>query len=48
MWEPERMKDGALRNEEMGSYKSSREFKVPQTELERYVKDRQKISGDAV
>jgi hypothetical protein len=42
------MKYGALRNKEMGSYKSSREFKVPQTTLQRYVKDRQKISVEAV
>jgi len=42
------MKNGPLRDKEMGSYKSSREFKVPQTTLERYVKDRQKISGEAV
>jgi len=42
------MKDGVLRNKEMGSYKSLRKFKVPQTTLECYVKDRQKISGEAV
>jgi len=42
------MKDGALGNKEMGSYKSSREFKVPQTTLKHYVKDLQKITGEAV
>jgi len=34
----------AIRNKEMGSYKASRVFNVPQTTLECYVKDRQKSS----
>jgi len=48
LWEPERMKNGVSGNKKIGSYKSSREFKVPRTTLERYVKGRQKISGEAV
>jgi hypothetical protein len=32
----------ALRNKDVGSYKASRVFNVPQTTLEHYVKDRQK------
>ena len=32
----------------MGSYKASRVFNVPQTKLERYVKDRQKSSSETV
>jgi len=49
-WDPERMKAAieAVRNKEMGSYKSSRVFNVPQTTLERYVKDRQKSSNKTV
>jgi len=35
----------ALSNKEMGSYKASRVFNVPQTTPERYVKDRQKSSS---
>jgi len=38
----------AIRNREMGSYKASRFFKVPQTTLERYVKDQQKNSSETV
>jgi len=38
----------AVRNKEMGSYKASRDFNVPQKTLERYVKDRQKSSSEAV
>ena len=38
----------AMRNKEMGSYKSSRVFNLPQTTLERYVKDRQKSSNETV
>jgi len=38
----------AIRNKEMGSYKASRVFNVPQTPLERYVKDRQKSSSETV
>ena len=37
-----------IRNREMGSYKASRVFNVPQTTLERYVKDRQKSSNKTV
>jgi len=35
IWDPERMKVAieAMRNKEMGSYKASRVFKVPQTTL---------------
>jgi len=49
-WDPERMKAAieAIRNKEMGSYKASRVFNVPQTALERYVKDRQKSSSETV
>jgi hypothetical protein len=48
-WDPERMKAAieAIRNKEMDIYKASRFCNVPQT-LQRYVKDRQKISGEAV
>jgi hypothetical protein len=38
----------AMRNKEVGSYKASRIFSVPQTTLERYVKDRQKSSSETV
>jgi hypothetical protein len=43
-WDPARMKAAieAMRNEEMGSYKASRGFTLPQTTLQHYVKDRQK------
>jgi len=37
-----------MRNKEMGSYKASRVFSVPQTTPERYVKDRQKSSIEAI
>jgi hypothetical protein len=49
-WDPERMKASieAIRNKEMGSYKVSRVFNVPQTSLEHYVKDRQKRSSETV
>jgi hypothetical protein len=49
-WNPERMKAPveAIRSKEMGSYKASRVFNVPQTTLERYVNDRQKISSEAM
>jgi len=49
-WDPERMKAAieALRNKEMGSYRASRIFNVPQTKLQRYVKDRQKSSSEAI
>jgi hypothetical protein len=38
----------AMRNREMGSYKTSRFFNVSQTTLERYVKDQQKSSSKTV
>jgi len=38
----------AIRNKEIGSYKASRFFNVPQTTLESYVKDRQKSSSETV
>ena len=38
----------AIRNKEMGSYKASRVFNVPQTTLDRYVKDRQERSSETV
>jgi len=49
-WDPERMKAAikAIRNREMGSYKASRFFNVPQTTLKRYVKDQQKSSSETV
>jgi hypothetical protein len=37
-----------MQNEEMGSYNASRFFNVPQTTLQRYVKDRQKSSSETV
>jgi len=48
--DPERMKAAikAMRNKEMGCYKASRVLSVPQTTLQRYVKDRQKGSGGAI
>ena len=38
----------AVRNEEIGNYKASRAFDVPQTTLHSYVKDRQKSSSEAI
>jgi len=38
----------AMRNKEMGSYKGSRTFNVPQTTLQLYIKDRQKSSNEAI
>jgi hypothetical protein len=38
----------AIKNRELGSYKASRFFNVPQTTLERYVKDQQKSSSETV
>jgi len=38
----------AIRDEEMGSYKASRVFNLPQTTLQRYVKDRQNSSSEAI
>jgi hypothetical protein len=48
--DPERMKAviEAIRNKEMGRYKASRILNVPQTKLERYVKDRKKSSSEIV
>jgi hypothetical protein len=39
-WDPERMKAAveAIRNKEVGSYKVSRVFNIPQTTLQSYVK----------
>jgi len=41
-WDPERMKATieTMRNKEMGSYRASRVFNLPQTTLQLYVKDR--------
>jgi hypothetical protein len=49
-WEPERMKAPveAIRSKEMGSYKASGVFNVPQTILESYVYDRQKSSSETI
>jgi hypothetical protein len=49
-WDPERMKAAieAMKNEEMGSNKVSRVFNLPQTTLQRYVKDRLKSSSEAI
>jgi len=38
----------AMRNKEMGSYKASRVFNVQQITLQRYDKDRQKSSSEAI
>jgi hypothetical protein len=38
----------AIWNKEIGSYKASRVFSLPQTTLHRYVKDRQKSSSETV
>jgi hypothetical protein len=35
-------------NKEMGRYKASRFFNIPQTTRERYVKDRQKSSSEVI
>jgi hypothetical protein len=49
-WDTERMKaaNKAIRNREVGSYKASRFFNIPQTTLEPYVKDQQKSSSETV
>jgi len=49
-WDPERMKAAieAIMNKKFGSYKAYRFFNVPQTTLQRYVKDGQKSSSDTV
>lgn len=48
-WDPDRMKNAvkAVRKKEMGSFKASRIFNVPQTTLERYVKMSDKEDGSA-
>ena len=38
----------AIMNKEMGSYKASTVFIVPQTTPERYIKDRQRSSSETV
>ena len=49
-WEHERMKAAteATRNKKMGSCKTSGVFNLPQTTLERYVKDREKSLSEIV
>ena len=49
-WDPERIKAPieAMRYKEMGNYKASRVFNVPQRTLQRYVKDWQKSSSETV
>jgi hypothetical protein len=49
-WDPKRIKAAikTIRNREMGSYKASRFFNVPQTTVEGYVKDQQKSSSGTV
>ncbi|XP_069671208.1 uncharacterized protein [Periplaneta americana] len=49
-WNPEQMKMAvqAVRNGEMGSFKAARIYNVPQTTLERYVKDEMKSPTDVV
>jgi hypothetical protein len=49
-WDPERMKAAieAISSKEMGSYKASRVFNVPQKTLERYIKDREQSSNKAI
>jgi hypothetical protein len=49
-WDPETMKAAieAVRNKEMGSYKASRVFSVPQTTLERCIKGRDKSSNETI
>jgi hypothetical protein len=49
-WDPERMQVAikAMRNKEMDSYTASRVFNVPQTTLERYIKDLDKRSNEAI
>ena len=38
----------AMRNKEMGSYKASRVFNLPQTTLQSYVKYRKESSSEAI
>jgi hypothetical protein len=37
-----------MRNKEMGSYKASTVFNVPQATLERYITDREKSSNEVI
>jgi len=47
---PERINSAVevIRNKEMGGYKASRAFVLPQTKLQRYIKDQQKSSSDSM
>jgi len=47
-WDPEIRKAAieAIRNKEMGGYKASRVFSIPQTTLDCYVQDRQKSASE--
>jgi hypothetical protein len=49
-WDPERMKAAieAMRNKQMGSYKASRVYNMPQTTLQHYIKDQEKSSNEAI
>jgi len=49
-WDPEMMKAAteAMRNKEMGSYKASSVFNLPQTTLQGYVKVWQGSSSEAI
>jgi hypothetical protein len=49
-WDPERIRAAieAMKNNEMGSYKASSVFNLPQTTLQSYVKDRQESSSEAI
>jgi hypothetical protein len=49
-WDPGRKKAAieAMRNKQMASYKVSSIFNLPQTTLQRYVKDRQESSSEAI
>jgi hypothetical protein len=49
-WNHERTKAAfeAMRNKEMGSCKASRVFNVSQNKIDRYIKDRQKSSSEAI
>lgn len=49
-WDPDQMKAAinAVKNKEMGSYKASRVFCVPQTTLERYVSNSDKESNELI
>jgi hypothetical protein len=49
-WDPVRIKAAikSMRNKEMGSYKVSRVFNLPQRTLQSYVKGRQESSSEAI